>query len=261
MDLGLKGKTALVLGASQGLGNAIARGLAAEGVNLIIASRSVDKLNTVADEIKSDHGVAVDVQAIDMTDASSAAALCDYIRKRGDIDILINNAGGPPPSTSTGVDDEVWDRTIQSLLKSVVRITEASIEGMKTRKWGRVITIASSGVIQPIPNLAMSNIVRSAIVGFSKTLASEIAQFGITVNLVIPGRIETARLGQLDEARAKREGKTADEVREAFRKIIPARRYGTPEEFADAAVFLASERAGYTTGNMLRIDGGMISSI
>jgi len=261
MDLGLKGKTALVLGASQGLGNAIARGLAAEGVNLIIASRSVDKLNTVADEIKSEHGVAVDVQSIDMTDASSAASLCDYIRKRGDIDILVNNAGGPPPSASTGVDDETWDNAIQSLLKSVVRITEASIEGMKERNWGRVITIASSGVIQPIANLALSNTVRSAIVGFSKTLATEIAQFGITVNLVIPGRIETARLGQLDEARAKREDKSVDEVREAFRKVIPARRYGSPQEFADAAVFLASERAGYTTGHMLRIDGGMISNV
>jgi 3-oxoacyl-[acyl-carrier protein] reductase len=261
MDLGIKGKTALVIGASQGLGQAIARGLAAEGANLVIASRSRDKLDALAGEINKASGVDVEVETVDMTDKASVAGLCESIAKRGDIDILINNAGGPPPSLSTGVDDEAWENALQSLLKSVVRITEAALEGMKQRTWGRVITIGSSGIIQPIANLALSNIARAAILGFSKTLAGEVAQFGITVNLVIPGRIETARLGQLDEARAKRTGTTVDDVREGFRNVIPARRYGRPEEFADAAVFLASERASYTTGHMFRVDGGMISNV
>ncbi len=261
MDLGLKGKTALVLGASQGLGEAIARGLAAEGCNIILASRSVDKLEKIAGELSKARGVKVDVEGVDMTDAQSVKALCKIVSERGDIDILVNNTGGPPPSASTGVDDETWDKAIQSLLRSVVRITEAALEGMRQRQWGRVLTIASSGVIQPIPNLALSNIVRGAIVGFSKTLSREVAGDGITVNLLIPGRIETARLGQLDKARAEREGKSIEEVREAFRGVIPAKRYGKPEEFADAAVFLASERAGYTTGHMFRVDGGMISNV
>lgn len=261
MELGLKGKTALVLGASQGLGGAIADGLAAEGVNLVIASRSADKLGARAGDIAKAHGVKVETHAVDMTDAKSAAALCDAVAARGDIDILVNNAGGPPPSGATGVDDEVWDRTIQSLLKSVVRVTEAALPAMTARKWGRILTIASSGVIQPIPNLALSNTVRSAMVGFSKTLANEVAQHNITVNLLLPGRIDTARLGELDAARAKRENISVDEVREKFRNVIPAKRYGTPEEFADAAVFLASERASYITGHMLRIDGGMISNV
>lgn len=261
MELGITGKTALVLGASQGLGNAIAQGLAAEGVNLIISSRSADKLQGLAEEMAKAHNVTVEAIAVDMSDAASVAALADTVRKRGDIDILVNNAGGPPPSPSTGVDAAVWDAAIQSLLKSVVQITEAALDGMKERKWGRILTIASSGVIQPIPNLALSNIVRSAIVGFNKTLAGEVAQFGITANLLIPGRIATARLGQLDAARAKRENISVEQVSENSLKTIPAKRYGRPEEFADAAVFLASDRAGYTTGHKFRIDGGMISCV
>ncbi|MEH6403657.1 MAG: SDR family oxidoreductase [Sneathiella sp.] len=261
MDLKLNNKTALVLGASQGLGEGIARELAAEGCNLLLAARNVQSLEAIAAELRAAHGIKAEIQAVDMTNLDSVNELCQLIKDRGDIDILLNNAGGPPPSLSTGVASAVWQASVQSLLFSVIQVTEACLEPMKTKGWGRVLTIASSGVVQPIPNLAVSNTVRSAIVGFSKTLSEEVAQFGITVNVIIPGKIDTSRVGQLDQARATRENKELKDVRTALAAAIPARRYGRVEEFAAAAVFLLSERASYTTGHMMRVDGGSIKGI
>ena len=261
MDLKIKNKTALILGASQGLGEGIARELAAEGCNLLLAARNVDALENIGAQLRDQHGVTVDIQAVDMTDPNSVEALCQTISDRGDIDILLNNAGGPPPSLSTGVADSVWQASVQALLFSVIKVTETCLVAMKTKGWGRILTIASSGVVQPIPNLAVSNTVRSAIVGFSKTLSEEVAQFGITVNVIIPGKIDTSRVGQLDQARANRENKNLEDVRTALAAAIPARRYGRVEEFAAAAVFLMSDRASYTTGHMMRVDGGSIKGI
>ncbi len=261
MDLKIKNKTALVLGSSQGLGEGIARELAAEGCNLLLAARNVEALENIAAQLRDEHGVSVDIQAVDMTDRSSVEALCKTVVDRGDIDILLNNAGGPPPSLSTGVDDAVWQASVQALLFSVIKVTEACLSSMKTKNWGRILTIASSGVVQPIPNLAVSNTVRSAIVGFSKTLSEEVAQFGITVNIIIPGKIDTSRVGQLDQARADREQKNLKDVQASLAAAIPARRYGRVEEFAAAAVFLLSDRASYTTGHMMRVDGGSIKGI
>lgn len=261
MDLKIKNKTALVLGASQGLGEGIARELAAEGCNLLLAARNVEGLEAIATELRSQHGVKVDVQAVDMTDTGSVETLCQTITDRGDIEILLNNAGGPPPSLSTGVADTVWQSSVQALLFSVIKVTETCLVGMKDKGWGRILTIASSGVVQPIPNLAVSNTVRSAIVGFSKTLSEEVAQFGITVNIIIPGKIDTSRVGQLDQARADRENKNLVDVRASLAAGIPTRRYGRVEEFAAAAVFLLSDRASYTTGHMMRVDGGSIKGI
>ncbi|MBL4837617.1 MAG: SDR family oxidoreductase [Kordiimonadaceae bacterium] len=261
MDLKLKNKTALVLGASQGLGEGIARELAAEGCHLILAARNIQALETIAAELRAEHGINAEVQAVDMTNLESVDNLCQHIKDRGDIDILLNNAGGPPPSLSTGVDSAVWQASVQALLFSVIQVTEACLEPMKIKGWGRVLTIASSGVVQPIPNLAVTNTIRSAIVGFSKTLSEEVAQFGITVNIIIPGKIDTSRVGQLDQARANRENKDLDDVRSALAAAIPTRRYGRVEEFAAAAVFLLSERASYTTGHMMRVDGGSIKGI
>ncbi|MCP5371743.1 MAG: SDR family oxidoreductase [Hyphomicrobiales bacterium] len=261
MDLGIKGKTALVFGASQGLGEGIARALAAEGCNLIVGARRTDLLDALARDLAATHGVQVRTQAIDMTDRAAVEDLCARIRDDYRPDILVNNSGGPPPTVSTGVELDVWETSFQSLFFSVIRISEAAVEGMRQRGWGRILTITSSGVVQPIPNMAMSNTVRSSVVAFSKTLAGEVAQDGVTVNVIIPGRIDTVRVGLLDEAAAKRQGKTVDDVRAASRANIPAGRYGRVEEFAAVAAFLVSDPASYVTGTMVRCDGGLIRAV
>ena len=261
MDLGLTGKTALILGASQGLGHAIATRLAEEGVDLVLCSRRLEVLEDVAKELSEKYGITVRCDAVDLGDTGAVEALCDRIRSDYKPDILLNNAGGPPPSPSLGVAPDVWKSSAQGLLFSLIQVTEAAVEAMAAKKWGRILTIGSSGVVQPIPNLAVSNTIRGAMAGFCKTLSAEVAGEGITVNIILPGKIDTARVGQLDTARASREGKSLDQVRTEIAASLPAKRYGRPEEFADVAVFLMSARAGYVTGQMTRVDGGMIRSI
>lgn len=261
MDLGIKGKTALVLGASQGLGRAIAERLAAEGANLVLSSRRLDVLEDLAKDLTATHGISVRCDAVDLTDIAALNGFCDRIRTEYKPDMLLNNAGGPPPSPAIGVASEVWQSAAQGLLFSLIQVTEAAVEGMRAKKWGRIVTIGSSGVVQPIPNLAVSNTIRGAMAGFCKTLSAEVAGDGITVNIVLPGKIDTARVGQLDTARAGREGKTLEQVRVEIAASLPAKRYGRPEEFANVAAFLMSEPAGYVTGQMTRVDGGMIRSI
>lgn len=259
MDLGILGRKALVLGSSQGLGYAIARTLVSEGAGVTLTGRSSDKLAAAAAALAAG-GAAVATEVVDLSDAASVSALVERIADRA-IDILVLNSGGPPPGPVSSVDTELWTSQFATMVSAPLSIAAAVVPGMRARRFGRVVAIVSSGVQQPIPNLGISNALRASIVGWAKTLAGEVAADGVTVNCVLPGRIHTSRVDQLDDAAAKRAGTTRDDIAAASRATIPVGRYGNPEEFADAVAFLASARAAYITGTTLRVDGGMIRSI
>jgi 3-oxoacyl-[acyl-carrier protein] reductase len=259
MDLGLKGKRALVLSSSRGLGLASAQSLAAEGAEVFMTARSGDKLEAAVKDIVAKGGKA-HALAADLTNDTDKI-FDEAVKAMGGVDIIVANTGGPPAKMAADVAAEDWTPMFEQMVKPVFRLASLALPGMRERGWGRIVTIASSGVIQPIPNLAMSNALRSAIVGWAKTLASEVAKDGITVNLVLPGRIETDRTAELDAANAKRQGKTAEEIAAGARAAIPAGRYGNTREFADVVCFLASDRASYMTGGLIRVDGGAIRSV
>ncbi|MFK8251889.1 SDR family oxidoreductase [Ancylobacter terrae] len=261
MDLELNGRTALVLGAGGGLGRAIARTLAGEGAKLALADIDAGALAATQADIDAAGGVALpltwnlaDIDACEGHVAAIEAAL-------GPVDILVNNTGGPPPSTAHGVAPAEWDKHFRAMVLSVIHLTDRVLPGMRARKWGRIITSTSSGVVAPIPNLGVSNALRASLVGWSKTLAREVAADGVTANIILPGRIATARIRFLDEQKAKREGRPVEEVIAESTAAIPAGRYGKPEEYADAVAFLASARAAYITGSVIRVDGGYLQSI
>ncbi len=252
MDFQISGKTALVLGASRGLGAAIAKSLAAEGVKVFAAARSADKIEASAN---------ITPIAVDLSDKASVASLIETLKQQGGVDILVNNSGGPKAGPAVGQTSESWTAAFEMMATSIFAVTDAMLEGMITKKWGRIITIGSSGVEQPIANLALSNGVRAAVAGWSKTLASEVARHGITVNMILPGRIDTDRVRELDGIKAKNSGASVEAVQEASRNDIPTGRYGRPEEFAAVATFLASSQASYVTGSSIRVDGGMIKGL
>lgn len=264
MDLGLSGRTALVLGAGGGLGRAIALGLAREGANLVIADRDAPSLAATSAILAEIAGGGAPCLPIvwDLGDAAATDRNVALAEERfGGIDILVNNTGGPPPSPASGVDPKIWAAQFEAMVLSVIRITDRVLPGMRTRRWGRVVTSASSGVVAPIPNLALSNALRLSLVGWSKSLAREVAADGVTVNVVLPGRIATDRIRFLDESKAARENRPVAEIVAESTAAIPMARYGEPREYADAVAFLASERAAYVTGSILRVDGGYIPSI
>ena len=261
MNLGLEGKTALVVGGGSGLGAAVARALAEEGARVAVAGRDQAALARTVEAILIGGGEALAAR-LDLADHGSLDAALEAIRERyDDVEVLFNNSGGPPPSPAAGQPVELWRQYFDSMVLGVIALTDRVLPAMRERGWGRIVTNASSGVVTPLPNLALSNALRLSLVGWSKTLAKEVAANGITVNVVVPGRIATGRVRALDEARAEREGSTVEAVAAASAGTIPMGRYGYPEEYAAAVAFLASAPASFITGTMLRVDGGQISSI
>jgi 3-oxoacyl-[acyl-carrier protein] reductase len=261
MDLGIRGKTALVFGAAGGLGGAIAHALAAEGAQLVLADVDEQALNAAATGLEKT-GATVMPLVWDLADLAIVERQIAAIEQHfGAVDILVNNTGGPPPTPAAGQDPALWLRCFQSMVLSVIAITDRVLPGMRAQKWGRIITSTSSGVIAPIPNLGISNALRMSLVGWSKTLAREVGRDGITANIILPGRIATARIDFLDQQRATREGRPVAEIAAESCAAIPLGRYGRPDEYGAVAAFLASAAAGYVTGSVIRVDGGLIASV
>ena len=262
MDFGITGKRALVLASSRGLGLGIAQALAAEGANVILCGRDRERLAAGVSAITAGGKGKAEAIPTDLTRSEAVAALNAAVEQKfGGIDILVNNVGGPPPKPISAVGIDEWQSQFETMVLSLLRVTGHFLPGMRQRKWGRILTIASSGVVQPIPNLGISNALRSTLVGWSKTLAAEVASDGVTVNIIAPGRIHTDRVDETDRAVAKRDNKSIEDVRRASYTQIPMGRYGTVQEFAATAAFLVSAPASYLTGSIIRVDGGYIRSI
>jgi 3-oxoacyl-[acyl-carrier protein] reductase len=256
MDLGLKGKRALVLAASRGLGYACARGLAQEGCHLVVCSRDEVRIQAAAAQIRADTGANVEALVADVSNAAEAERLVGTaVTAYGGLEILVHNAGGPPAGGFSAVSEAQWKQAFDQNMMSFVRLVSAAVPEMKKAGYGRVLSIASSSIKQPIPNLVLSNAFRAGVWGIAKTLSQELGPQGILVNVIAPGRISTERIAELDQANATRTGKPIDDVRKASVASIPLGRLGDPEEFANLVVFLASQKASYISGQGIFVDG------
>ena len=261
MEFGLKNKTALVLGGGGGLGRAISIALAGEGAQVAVADIDSKAIEETEAALAKIGGKSIGL-VWDLADLSQINAHVTKIEGAlGPVDVLVNITGGPPPTLASGQDPAVWSKHFQSMVLSVIAITDRVLPKMRERHWGRVITSTSSGVVSPIPNLGISNALRLSLVGWSKTLAREVGKDGITANIILPGRIATDRIKFLDDAKAKREGRSVEDVAAESASSIPLGRYGRPEEYGAVVAFLASERAAYITGSVIRVDGGLIASV
>jgi 3-oxoacyl-[acyl-carrier protein] reductase len=262
MDLGLQGKVALVAAASKGLGRAVAEELAAEGATLVLCARGEEALQETCAAIRAATGVPVLGVAADVSKPAEVARLVQAAMEQfGRIDILVTNAGGPPAGTFDTLTPDMWQAATQLLLTSVVELTRAVLPGMKERGWGRILNVTSISVKQPVANLMLSNSLRAAVTGMARTLATEVAPFGITVNNILPGYTRTDRVVGLADATAAKEGISAAEATARWEAEIPMRRLGEPREFAALAAFLCSERASYITASSIAVDGGWIRSL
>ena len=257
MDLGIGGKVAVVAAASQGLGRACAQALAKEGARVAILSRRQEELNKVAAEI----GAALPV-ACNLASAQEIEAAIETVKEKlGPVSILVNNCGGPPAGTFDSITEKQWEDSFEQVFLSALRLTRAVLPMMKAARWGRIVNIVSSSVEQPIAGLIVSNAFRPALAGWAKTLAAEVAADNILVTCAAPGRILTSRTEVLDRAAAEKTGRPIEQIRAERVVAVPLKRYGTPEEFGAAVAFLASDRASYVTGSVLRVDGGAVAGI
>ena len=257
MDLSIKGKNAIVCASSQGLGKSAAVDLAKEGVNLAICSRNKDKINLVKEEIEQTSDVKVVAIEADLSSEKDISALFQEAKKElKTIDILINNNGGPPPSTFEELTDEDWQKTFNSTMMSAIRLSKLALPDMKKNKWGRIINISSVSVKTPVNGLFLSNSIRMGVLGWAKALSDEVAPHGITVNSVCPGTTKTERIEQILNAQSESSGKDKSEIEEAMANSIPMLRIGQASDLSALITFLASEKASYMTGLAVQVDGG-----
>lgn len=257
MDLDLRNKTALVCGASQGLGFAIAEALAHEGCKVGLLARNAAKLDMHVRNFGA-HGLAAEALPADMGDWGQVEAA---LQRFGMPDILVNNSGGPPPVDVTRVDPDLWRRQFETMVLNQMRLTEAVLPHMRGRRFGRILSVASTSIVEPFASLAISNSLRAALAGWMKTLAGQVAGDGVTVNMLLPGSFATERIDSLNAREADARGVAVAQVVAESSAEIPVGRYGDPKEFAAVAAFLASPRASYVTGQMIRIDGGATRSL
>ncbi|MEJ2639500.1 MAG: SDR family oxidoreductase [Desulfosarcinaceae bacterium] len=257
MDFGIKDRTALVTAASRGLGHGCARQLAAEGCRVAICSRHAEAAETAAAQIATDTGAEVVGLGADVSRVTEVEQLLTDVRARlGDPDILVTNAGGPPPGTFATTAVEDYDKALQLNLMSAVHLIRGVLPAMQAKGWGRIIAITSRSVKQPIADLLLSNMARAGLTGFLKTVSTEVAASGITVNALLPGVHKTSRVEQLVRDRARREARAEEEIYADLMTTVPSRRIGDPDDFGAAAAFLASTQASFITGQNLLVDGG-----
>jgi len=262
MDLGLSGRVAIIAAASKGLGKAVAEELAREGAHVAICARTSSTIIETAAQIQRATGREVFHEALDVTDSAAVASFVATVEARfGRLDICVTNSGGPPSNSFKNTKPEDWRSAIDQLLMSTVFFAREALPRMQKKKWGRLITITSSAVKQPVDGLLLSNSVRAAVTGLARTLANEYAAEGITMNNVCPGYTRTARLDGLASTISARTGTKPEEVFAGWEREIPMKRLGTPQEFAAVMAFLASERASYVTGASLAVDGGLVRSL
>jgi 3-oxoacyl-[acyl-carrier protein] reductase len=262
VDLGLKDRVAIVAASSQGLGKAVALGLAREGARLALCARTDSTLRQAAEEIRAATGALVMTRVLDVTQSGEVRAfVAETMREYGRVDICVDNAGGPPAKSFAETTLEDWQRSAELNLMSTVYLAKETLPLMQARRWGRFLAITSMTVKQPVDGLILSNAVRSGVSGLIKTLANEYGPYNVLVNSVCPGYTATARLLSLAARMGEKEGVPPAQIEERWARQAPLGRVGRPEEFADAVVFLASERASYITGVALAVDGGIVKGL
>ncbi|SFI65395.1 SDR family oxidoreductase [Albimonas pacifica] len=259
MDLGIRGKTAIVCASSKGLGKGCAQALAEAGVNLVLNARGAEALEATATEIRSAHQVQVATVAGDITSDEGQAAVLAAAREMGGgvVDILVNNAGGPPPGMWSDWEKEDWLKALNSNMLTPIALIKAVLPGMIEKKWGRVVNITSQSVKSPIPVLGLSNAARAGLTGYVAGTSRQVAQHGVVMNNLLPGAHDTDRIKSLNAAEVEKRGITMDQAMAERANAIPTKRIGTPEEFGATCAFLCSQHVGFMIGQNVLLDGGI----